>query len=180
MTLNDAILLVEVFNTVPKLKEISITDNDKIFDFIHKAKDHRKFETESGDQIDTFHRDGAYEIHHTKIGKDNTPVSGLMVHTKDVNVGFMSTMVHLAKNILSDGKMVRIVGNQSNGMFNHYHKIALNLAKKGGHILDGPYEYNINHPDAHNFKSVIVKPSVLESILTSQIRVQETLNMVIV
>ena len=179
MNLIDAILLVEVFNSTPKLTEIPITDNDKIFDLIHRAKEHRKFETENGDHIDTFHRDGAYEIHHTKVGKNSPPVSGLMVHTKGVNVKFMSTMVHLAKDILSKGHIVRIVGNHSNGMFNHYHKIALNLAKKGGHILDGPYDYNIEHPDAHKFKTVVIKPSALESIITSQIRVQETLDLVI-
>ena len=62
------------------------------------------------------------------------------------NSKFVGTMYNVAKRILDSGRAVRIVGNHTNGMFDHYNRIAHILAKKHNKIIKPAEKYSLDKP----------------------------------
>lgn len=120
----------------------------------HGITDEKTYVADNGDTVISHKREGAYEIHHISNGKsDGLP------QNKEANLGFVSTMYHLAKNLLSDGKPVRIVADKGDNK-NHYFRLATKLKDKNGNNYHvGTIEpYSLNEPGAKNKISFVVKP----------------------
>ena len=110
----------------------------------------RLFSTGGHGYVSDFERNGAIEIHH--YDPDTLESTGVF-RKGPPNPKFVATMFGLAKQHLADGKSVRIIGDAASGGTEKYHRIALLLAKKHGHMVglishkpDGKSEFII-HPN---------------------------------
>lgn len=114
--------LIESLNYKPTINDVSADFN--IPEGLNNFKVH---ETEDGDSLISFDKDGSTEIHHAN--KDD--VSGKITSGSDAKNGpnsrFVSSMFHLGNQFLKDGKKVRIVA--PNEMIEKYHRLA-NITKK--------------------------------------------------
>lgn len=84
-----------------------------------------------------FKRKGAIEIHHElahddekdPISSDHMSFHSELIGTKP-NATFVSTMMNRVIHHVDKGDPVRIVGKESNGMINRYHRLARAINKK--------------------------------------------------
>ena len=109
-----------------------------------------------------YKRGRAYEIHHTHpSGK-----SGEIISTGKPNPRFVATMLQHAKGLIDQGHIVRIVGNKTNGMFDHYHRIAKALARKYDYVISNPIQHTetSTNPEAIKYSEFLVSKNIHESI----------------
>lgn len=116
----------------------------------HGVTEHKVYSLDGGDSgyMHIFKRKDAYEIHH-EISDPNNPgnmISGKMIGGKSPNTKFVGTMFNVAKRILNANKAVRIVGNHTNGMFDHYNRLATILAKRHNKVIKPPEKYSLDKP----------------------------------
>lgn len=110
--------------------------------------------------IITFERDGATEIHHV----DHELLSDGIPKPKPANMGFVSTMFHLGREVIDSGKQLRIVGMNDGGI-KHYQKLARLLGAKHGYHLSPIQPYSLNHPEAHQASEFIVKKNLSSPVI---------------
>lgn len=122
--------LIESLNYEPKLE--TVTDEYPIGkETYDKFKAYR---SDKGDNIITFKKDGAYEIHHA----DENFVSGRIKsgeEQKKRNYTFVPTMFHIAKKFVDDGEKVRIIAtsNHDGGdLIGKYHSLANRVKDRYG------------------------------------------------
>lgn len=153
--------LVESLDHVSRIKDI--TDDFNVPDGLHNFRVH---ETEDGDNLISFEKDGAVEIHHAN--KDG--VSGKILTGENNNKGpnsrFVSNMFHLGTEFLHAGKNVRIVAPDN--MINKYHRIA-NIVKNTHKFDIGSIEHshfekdNVGNTVEH--KKFIISPTVVSEAI---------------
>ena len=161
--------LLESMNYIPELEDV--THEYPIG--IEKYENFKAYRSNKGDNIITFKKDGAHEIHHA----DENFVSGRIKHQNENgkrNYTFVPTMFHIAKKFVDDGKTVRIVASANNdggNLIGKYHDLAKTIKSKYNfHVSDlEPHEpddttYNSNG-DEIIYKKFYVKPhNITEAI----------------
>ena len=157
--INEGVFLVEVFDSSYKVdnrQEVELVDYHKT----HGITEHHRYDLDEGleGHLHTWKRKGAYEIHHV-VGEtgDDPGSSGKWIPRKDVNVKFIGTMVGVAKRMIDHGRSVRIVGNDTNGMFKHYTKIGAILSRQHGYVMTPSENYSLKSPNSTDYKEFTIR-----------------------
>ena len=122
--------LLESLNYIPELEDV--TDEYPLGKSAYH--DFNAYRSNRGDNIITFKKDGAYEIHHA----DENFVSGRIKSNKEQqkrNYTFVPTMFHVAKKLVDSGEKVRIIAstNHDGGdLIGKYHSLANTIKNKYG------------------------------------------------
>jgi hypothetical protein len=135
-------------------------------------EDYHKFKLDSGKSgiMTVYKRNGAYEIHH-RIDSDGKTLSGVISQDSygAPNPKFIGTMARKARELLSQGHNVRIVGaidsKNSSGktMFDNYRKIGTLIAKHHGYGVSPSEPYTLIHPAAHFYREFVIHPNLSEA-----------------
>ena len=171
--LNEAIYLVEVFDSSYEIgKREEDTPDQSLTELGNKMEDYHKFKLDSGKSgiMTVYKRNGAYEIHH-RIDSEGKTLSGVIKpdSTGAPNPKFIGTMARKARELLSQGHNVRIVGSidskSDNGktMFDNYRKIGTLIAKHHGYGVSPSEPYTLIHPAAHFYKEFVIHPNLSEA-----------------
>lgn len=159
LSITEALLFMESLDSKYKIDNKQPVDSG-LYDVEHKITDHHRYDLDGGEagHLHVWKRNGAYEIHHS-IGENEyceNGVSGKMIHSKDMNLKFVGTMLHVAKQLIDSGRTVCIAGFHSpeNKMFSHYNKMANILAKKHGYVVSEPKPYDLDSPNAKDVKMI--------------------------
>jgi len=161
--------LDESFDKPFEKTENHISDEERE-DIKHRTgvEDYREYHLHDGlgdkdnkTMMTVYKRGHAYEIHHTHPSGE----SGKMISTGKSNPRFVATMFHHAKGLIDQGHSVRIVGNKTNDMFDHYHRIAKALARKHDYVISRPHSHDqtSDSPDAHKYSEFLVSKNIHES-----------------
>jgi hypothetical protein len=92
-----------------------------------------------------FHKNGIWEIHHAQDGDEFQ--AQIDPNKKTPNPKWVATMVGLAKDRVSKGNTVKIIGTtipaegKRHSMFDTYNTIANRIAKKEGFYVSSPHHY---------------------------------------
>lgn len=165
LTIVEALLLIESLDTTHKTELLGYVSSPE-YHKLHGIEDHRVYSLDDGKagNIEIWKRQNAYEIHHT-IYKGAKEISGEWVPSGKHNAKFACTMYKVTKNILNSGNNVRIVGNHTNGMFQHYNKIVNILAKREGYIVSIPKQYTLDSLEAKNHTEITISKQNKNSVL---------------
>jgi hypothetical protein len=166
----EAEIFLESFNSPYPKSKIHIPD-DELSDIYknHNVSDYNEYELNDGQDSNedkskmiVYKRGYSYEIHHVHASGE----SGKMISTGKPNPRFVATMLHHAKGLIDAGHSVRIVGNEENGMFGHYHRIAKALARKHDFVLTRPVSHckSSSNLEAHKFIEFEVSKKINESL----------------
>ena len=169
----EALYIVEVFDSSYKIGDREEDNPDQsLTDLGNKMDDCHKFKLDSGESgvMTVYKRNGAYEIHH-RIEANGKTLSGVINpdSTGAPNPKFIGTMARKAKELLSQGHKVRIVGaiDSKNGtsktMFDNYKTIGTLIAKHHGYGVSPSEPYTLIHPAAHFYKEFVIHPNLSEA-----------------
>ena len=119
--------------------------------------------------VTTYHRDGAYEVHHYSydLRSDAT-----FAHAPP-NPSFIATMFHVAKGMIDSGHRVRIVAPTGKS-FEKYHRIALLLSKKHGYNVGVPSISKV--PEHENKYSEMIIHNHPRNVTVGNAQMLNTLN----
>lgn len=157
--INEDVFLVEVFDSSYKVDNRQEVEPEE-YHKIHGITDHVRYDLDEGleGHLHTWKRKGSYEIHHVVGENSNDPgSSGKWMPQKDVNVKFIGTMAGVAKRMIENGRSVRIVGNDTNGMFKHYVKIGAILSRQNGYVMSPSENYSLKSPNSVGYKEFTIR-----------------------
>lgn len=124
--------------------------------------EHTEYDLDGGDAgtMTIYRRNGAIEVHHHIPNGDGEIVSGEFLPDGKHNAKFVGTMYRVAKRILETGHLLRVVGNHTNKMFDHYNRMANVLAKRHGYIVSHPEIYKHPSENAKDYSEITIsKPA---------------------
>ena len=133
--------LIESLNYKPELEDVT-------HEFplgISTYEDFKAYRTARGDNIVTFKKNNAYEIHHA----DENFVSGRIKskeEQKKRNYTFVPTMFHVAKKLVDSGNSVRIIATSNNDggdLIGKYHSLATR-------VMNDHKSFNVSELHQHN------------------------------
>jgi hypothetical protein len=171
LTITEALLLIESLDTTHKTEKLGTAEYSD-YHKRHGITDHAIYSLDDGKagHLHILKREKAYEIHHG-MGELDNEISGEWIPSGKHNAKFAGTMYRVAKNILNSGNRVRVVGNHTNGMFQHYNKISNILAKREGYSVSSPKQYTLDSPKSKDYSEITIsshnKSSLLEDISIS-------------
>ena len=154
--------LLESLNYIPELEDVT----HEYTIGIERYDDFKAYRSKKGDNIITFKKDGAHEIHHA----DENFLSGRIKHQNENgkrNYTFVPTMFYIAKNFVDAGKTVRVVAHANNDGGNlivKYHDLANTIKSKHNfHVSElEPDEPTYNSKgDGIVYKKFYVKPHTI-------------------
>ncbi len=130
-------LIYEIFDNPYSTEPADKVTTDAVLNTIAKHKNDdenignvkvHKLEGNNGHLI-TYTRNKSFEIHHINANNE----SGEMIHIKDTNPRFISTILHHIKtNALDKDRSAKIVSPKDSTLSNHYERIINKLSKKHG------------------------------------------------
>lgn len=124
--------------------------------------EHTEYDLDGGKSgtMSVYRRNGAMEIHHHVTDDNDETVSGEFLPGGKHNAKFVGTMYRVAKRILETGNRLRIIGNHTNKMFDHYNRMAHVLAKRHGYTVSHPEQYKHPSEAGKNYSEITVsRPS---------------------
>lgn len=180
LSITEALLFMESLDSMYELGDKEkYLDNE--YNREHGITEHARYPLDGGKSghLHVWKRNGAYEIHHS-VGENEYGeggISGKMIHSKDMNLKFVGTMLHVAKKIVDSGRTVCIAGfhTPENKMFNHYNKMANILAKKHGYVVSEPKAYDLDSLNSKDMKMIRIHKYVAESGVPGLLRMGATL-----
>lgn len=154
---------LEIVESLDSSYEISPAISYNITDAHKKVgiDSHKEYDLDNGDAgvLTIYHRNGAYEIHHHIKDPNNAKntIQGQMIGNDKPNPKFVGTMYAIGKRIVDSGNALRIVGNHTNGMFDHYNRIATIIAKRNKDTkISPPKPYDYPGDEAKDYSEITI------------------------
>lgn len=137
-------MIIETLDRPVRLKQIQPNSDAVSALSLLGAKNLKWFQSPEGELFSTFEREDAIEIHHN----DSEGISDGVPKQKSANVKFVSTIFHIAKQLIDSGKTVRIVMHKDHQI---YYSMALRISNRFDYHITQVNKYSLNHPDAKQY-----------------------------